>query len=264
MSPANPEPGIDRDTLSVWFASPSDAFVEDEKAGYQAMISDDERTRLASLRFPQDRREYLVAHVLTRKALSHYHPIPPDAWRFRHNPYGKPSIDPDCGLCFNLAHTSHLTVCLISQRGEVGVDVEPHGRGDEILEIATTVCSLTELAQIEALEKSQRADYTLTLWTLKEAYVKAQGKGFSLPLKTISFLRDGAAGFRLQVQSSEKKAPTDCRFCLIDHKGHRIAIVSDARGNPKAELWEVASLLDPPTQLLGARPVFYPRGQALA
>jgi 4'-phosphopantetheinyl transferase len=264
MSPANPEPGIDRDTLSVWLASPSEAFAEDASEGYSAVISDDERTRLASLRFPQDRREYLVAHVLARKALSHYHPIPPEAWRFRHNSYGKPSIDPECGLHFNIAHSSNLTVCLISQRGEVGVDVEPHGRGDEILEIASTVCSLAELAQIESLDKSQRADYTLTLWTLKEAYVKAQGKGFSLPLKTISFLRDAAAGFRMHVQTSEKNPRSDCRFCLIDHKGHRIAIVSEAKGNPKAELWELASPMDPPKQLAGARPVFYPRVQAPA
>jgi 4'-phosphopantetheinyl transferase len=259
MSHASSETGIDHDTLSLWLACPSAAFAEDLKPQYQSMISSEERARLERLHFERDRREYLVAHVLVRRALSHFRPTPPEAWKFSHNRYGKPAIDPECGLRFNLSHASDLTVCLISHRGEVGVDVEPHGRGDDILEIASTVFSLAELAQIESLEQSQKADHALTLWTLKEAFVKAQGKGFSLPLKTISFLRDGKTGFRLQVQSLERDTGRNCRFCLINHDAHRIAIVAESRVDPKLELWELASLIDTPRQLAAVRPVFYPR-----
>lgn len=259
MSGAGFEAGNDGDTLSLWLACPSAVLPEDVKAPFVSMISGEERAHLESLHFPRDRREYLVAHVLARTALSHCHPIPPEAWHFSRNPYGKPAIDPECGLHFNLAHSSELTACLIYQRGEVGVDVEPYGRGFDILEIASTVFSPQELAQLEPLDETEKTDHMLTLWTLKEAFVKAQGKGFSLPLKTISFLRDDATGFRLHVEPSEKlDSGSNYRFCLIEQYGHRIAVVADSKAEPRVELWELTSLMGGPKRLAEVQPAFYP------
>ncbi len=263
MNVAVSETGIDRDRLSLWLACPSVVLANDSKALFESILSNEERTRLEGLHFSRDRREYLVAHALVRQALSHFHPIPPAAWRFSHNPYGKPAIDPECGLHFNLAHSTDLTVCLISKRSEVGVDVEPYGHGFGILEIAKAVFSPLELAQLDSLDDTEKADHMLTLWTLKEAYVKARGKGFSLPLKTISFLRDEATGLRLDVESSEKtRSGSNCRFCLIEQKGHRIAIVAESNVNPRVELWELASFMGFPRQLVEAQPVFYPLERA--
>ena len=57
-----------------------------------------ERARAARFRFDRHRREFLTTHALARVALSHAHPLPPDAWSFSFNPYGKPSPIPECSL----------------------------------------------------------------------------------------------------------------------------------------------------------------------
>jgi len=165
--------------------------------------------------------------MLVRTALSHYHPLSPAEWRFRANAYGKPSVEPDCGLSFNLSNSPGLVVCLIARECEVGVDVEPYDRAGEIVELAADLFSRQELAQLDRLHGQERLDRALSLWTLKEAYCKAWGLGLSMPLGEFSFLFDDEGGVRLNVNPEwNNGVGSDWWFRLVDHAGHRIALVA--------------------------------------
>ena len=160
---------MEKEALHLWFAYPNDVLADRTAHACELLLSEDERARWQAFKFDRLRREYLTTRALVRTALSHYHPIPPHAWRFTLNAYGKPATDPECGLRFNLSNSPGLVVCLIGQEGELGVDVEPRERVREIAEVAATAFSPLELAQLEALPSSEQLDRGLSLWTLKEA-----------------------------------------------------------------------------------------------
>ena len=199
MTPGRILPDIDKKPLYLWCAYPEDLLTEATAHACASLLSEDERARWQAFRFDRDRREYLTTRALVRSALSHYHPIAPEAWRFQTNSHGRPQIDPDCGLRFNLSNFSDLVVCLISHESDVGVDVEPYENAEKIAELAPGVFSPVELAQLEALRGPEKLDRALSLWTLKEAYIKATGFGLSQPLNQFSFLFGGAEGIRLEM-----------------------------------------------------------------
>ena len=96
---------------------------------------------------------------------------------------------------------------------------------------------------------ADRADRALTLWTLKEAYIKARGMGLTLPLQEISFLFEDAETFRFEVDSSVDEDLGRWQFCRINHAGHRIALAVEAAAAGDPEIFEASPPLDPPTHL---------------
>jgi 4'-phosphopantetheinyl transferase len=240
---------MDEGPLHLWCANPDDVSGEPVAQACAQLLSEDERARWQRFRFEKDRREYLTTRVLMRVALSHHHPRAPATWRFELNACGKPAAQPDCGLRFNLSNSSRLVVCLIARRAEVGVDVEPNDRAGEIAELAPAVFSRQELAQLAALSGQERLGRALSLWTLKEAYIKARGMGLSLPMNKFSFLFDAANGIRLELDPGLSDVQGgNWRFCLVDHAGHRIALMAERRTPPELQLWKATPLLAPPTR----------------
>lgn len=240
----------DRVSLCLWCARPKDLSDEEAAAASVSLLSEDEKAQSHRFRFERNRREYLTTRLLVRRALSQHHPLAPGAWRFQRNRYGKPSPDPECGLQFNLSNSRDLVVCLIAQRAEVGVDVEPYERAEQIAALASEVLSPLELAQFEVLRGDESLDRALSLWTLKEAYIKARGMGLSLPLKQFSFVFGGAGGIRLELDPSSPKQPGRFwRFCQAEHAGHRIAMMVDTVTTPELEAWEMRPVLGPAVQL---------------
>jgi 4'-phosphopantetheinyl transferase len=149
-------------------------------------------------------------------------------------------------LRFNLSNTPDLVVCLIAQGAEVGVDVESCERAEEIIELAPAVFSPVERAQLDALHGSGKLGHALSLWTLKEAYMKATGMGLSLPFKQFSFLLGGTEGIRLEFDPLLDDQPVQrWRFCLMEHAHHRIALMVESTKVPELKLWEVKPLFPP-------------------
>ncbi len=214
---------IPEDTIDVWIVRPSAAVRDDLVARYRALLSPDEAARAARLRFDEHRHEFLVTRALVRVTLSEYRDVRPEAWRFASNAYGRPSIDPPCALHFNLSNTTSLVVCAVSARRELGVDVEPIERAPNILEVADTVFTDSELAELRALDGPGAADRAVSLWTCKEAYMKARGMGMSLPPKEIELRFAAASAPRVQV-ARERDDERAWALRTIDVHGHRIAL----------------------------------------
>jgi 4'-phosphopantetheinyl transferase len=188
--------------VHVWvLRAPEDASADDV-ARAQALLSAEERARMARFRFAPDRLRYLFAHALVRVTLSRHAPAtPPADWRFVANAYGRPEVAPDIDtgplpLRFNLSHTAGLVACAVALDREIGVDVEhlfPRG-GDFGLDVAARYFASAELAGLGAQPDDARRERFFALWTLKEAYIKARGLGLALPLDRFAFELEGAPG----------------------------------------------------------------------
>ena len=249
---------MDPGRLCLWCGYPDDVVDEAARDACALVLSEDERTRWQTFRFEKGRREYLTSRALVRFALSQYRPVAPEAWRFQVNAYGKPSPAPECGLRFNLSNSSGLVVCLIAHEAEVGVDAEPYERAGEIAKLSETVFSPLELAQLDPLHGNEKTNRALSIWTLKEAYVKAKGMGFSLPLTKFSFLFGGAAGIRLELDPRLGDQAERWRFCLLDHAGHRIAIVVERAAASELQIFETRPPLAATVRISREIEVWYP------
>jgi 4'-phosphopantetheinyl transferase len=185
-----------------------------------------EQARAARFRFAAHRELYCAAHVLLRRALSVEAPPAPAAWRFVHGVHGRPEIDtgacPDAeGLRFNLSHTTGLVCCALSRALPVGVDAECQRRLRDARALAARFFAAEEAAAVTAAGPPGSAAEALTfqsLWTLKEAYVKALGRGLSLGLERFAFRLAGAAPARITLRGEPGACYPDAHWrCVLLH-----------------------------------------------
>ena len=222
--------------IDVWIAEPQEINDPELLAAYEQLLSDSERERQRALVFEQHRREHLVAHALVRTVLSKYAATGPSEWRFTNNAYGRPAVDPPSALRFNLSHHPTLVVCALTTGAELGVDVEPLRRGSEILNIAEATFAAQELADLRTLPAAQACDRAVSLWTLKEAYVKARGLGLALPLDGFAFSFEQAEP-QIRFGPASDDRPERWAFSTRDVNKHRIAIaVERVLGEPEIRL----------------------------
>ena len=151
----------------------------------QSVLVDEEVERVRRLHFEKDRRHWIVARATLRLLLGQYLQVEPQKLRFTSNAYGKPALlVPETGLRlhFNISHSGHLALYAFAYDREVGIDIERIRAGIEYEELATSFFSASECAALHALPVERREEAFFLCWSRKEAYIKARGKGLSLPL----------------------------------------------------------------------------------
>nr|WP_298719050.1 4'-phosphopantetheinyl transferase superfamily protein [uncultured Steroidobacter sp.] len=177
--------------IDVWLAYYHDIADPRLHREYRALLTEEERGKEFRFYFPDDQRRYLVTRALVRTVLSRYLHVPPTDWRFSNNRYGRPEIAnltrDECGLCFNISHTRGLIALGVTQRRELGVDVENLRTREVSLEIADRFFAKAEVAELATVPRERQQDRFFEYWTFKESYIKARGMGLSIPLGQFSF-----------------------------------------------------------------------------
>lgn len=180
------EPG----EISIWLAAPPNRATDRWRKDRLKMLSADERIRHDTFRFQQDSDLYLCAHTLLRQALSAYTGIPPSSLWFQRDSLGKPAlVSTTRGNTpqFNLTHTKGLAACIIAGTRPCGIDLELVQQKAELLNIADRWFTSEEVEQLKRLPGERRCEHFYSLWTLKEALLKAYGCGLQQPLNSFGF-----------------------------------------------------------------------------
>lgn len=192
------------------------------------VMTENEHAQLANKRLPKGKHMYAFTRIALRHVLSRYEThVAPGQWRFTRQGAGKPTIsEPDSTLHFNLTHADDLLVIAVCDHAEVGVDVEDRKREVDVMALSRRYYQGNEIRELElqADPEKQRIDF-LTLWTLKEAAVKATGKGLSKALRdfSFSFLSPGRlevqqeAGGQMRAEATEKTLPEFYTFAWRDY-----------------------------------------------
>jgi 4'-phosphopantetheinyl transferase len=174
--------------IDLWYVRTDEPLAGDTATRLATCLSDQEIK--ASERFLSRRHAYayLLAHGMLRLALSYYLEVTPASLEFRMGRFGKPALLGQFAkhVDFSLSHTAGIAVCAIATRGTVGVDVETRQHDYRILDIAKRNFASSEICRLQRLEPSTAADAALELWTLKESFVKALGRGLQLPLNSFA------------------------------------------------------------------------------
>ena len=155
-------------------------------------LSADEKIRSERFHFERHRNFFIAARGILRAILSRYSELEPDEWRFNYGPRGKPEIAESCGvenLEFNVSHSEEIALYGITRASKIGIDIEKVRSLADAEQIAKRFFSPQEFTWLNQLPVSQKEAAFFSLWTCKEAYLKAIGEGlaFGLDQFQISF-----------------------------------------------------------------------------
>ena len=130
-----------------------------------------------------DRKRTLMGHLLLKIILSQKLNKPINQIVFSKSQYGKPYVENSEKLYFNLSHSGNWCIGIFSD-SPVGIDIEQMEPFN--LETSEYFFHPNEVKQLKRLKGREQLEYFYQLWTMKESYVKAVGKGLSLWSKELT------------------------------------------------------------------------------
>lgn len=151
------------------------------------LLSPYRQQKIALLKHAKDRNRSLGAGIALDHALETYG-LKEKSIEYEFGEWGKPSLKYQPNIYFSLSHSGDYAICSIGDKA-IGNDIEliKHGR----LKVADRFFAKEELdwmyAESDEEEITQRM---FRIWTMKESFLKATGKGISLPLGDFAVIVD--------------------------------------------------------------------------
>jgi len=161
---------------------------------YQYVLSPAEIEKSKRFVYDNDRKSYLVRKFFLRILLAKYTSTDPKNIRFYTTENKKPSVN---GIEFNVSHSTNFVAIALSPNN-IGIDIE---RVDEAFDFKNLLPSCFNETESNYILSGNTLFNFYTLWTRKEALLKATGEGLIDALPLLNCLpemiyRKGAA-FRL-------------------------------------------------------------------
>ncbi|MDJ0649274.1 MAG: 4'-phosphopantetheinyl transferase superfamily protein [Xenococcaceae cyanobacterium MO_188.B19] len=208
----NPSPDLVllNDQIHVWRANLDLAPQQIEKLAI--ILSEDEKLRANRFRFAKHRRRFIAARAILRELLAGYLQTSAEQISFTYNPQGKPELASsfnNIDLQFNISHSEDLALYSFNYQQQIGIDLEYLRENVDYASIAKRFFCDTEFQLISSCiaEKQQQRFYQL--WTAKEAYLKAIGKGLGGGLETSEIKLDQEDNIYLHSISNKPETASD-------------------------------------------------------
>lgn len=139
-----------------------------------------ETMRAKTLRFRkwEDAHAHLMGKLLLKKGLEdlgYNH----DLSQVKLSSYNRPYIN--SAIDFNISHAGNYVICAFSTIGRIGIDIEKV----DIIEVNDFHSQWNEKEWNEIITSKNIYRQFYTFWTIKEAVVKADGRGLSIPFENI-------------------------------------------------------------------------------
>jgi len=213
---------------------------------YRGWLTAEEQAAVNRFRFPHLRLQALVARALQRWVLSKYVQVAPSQWRFAKGSHGKPFVESPRvqAPAFNLSHSGGMIVCAVAGASRVGVDVEDVNRESASTGLAERYFAPVEAADVKRLRGDAMRQQFFRYWTLKEAYIKADGRGLTMPLDSFAF--DLQSGCPASMSFADGSDASGWSFGEIAFPGkHHISIAVEPGGHEfRAVAREAIPLVD--------------------
>ncbi len=149
---------------------------------YVRVLSTGELNKASRFVNKLDSDRYISGRFLLRHVLSLLFGTSPERVQLRYTKYQKPYSE---GVEFNLSHSGNYVVLALSHFA-VGVDIEIIREDIDYTSLSTAIFNLEELQFLEDNQHSL-SDF-FTIWTRKEAILKASGEGLVDDMKDVSCL----------------------------------------------------------------------------
>lgn len=173
------------------------------------------------------KQRYTLSRGHLRVLLSHYLQAENHEIQFQYNPFGKPFLNHQSGIQFNVSHSSEFAIFAFAFRCEVGIDIEYKKKDILRNKIEDSVLTAYEKAVFQTFDAQQKQNVFFQAWTCKEAILKGLGIGISQSLKEIE-LEFNSAGEVLRIKNMPQ---TDTKWCvhnIMIHPDYACALASNS------------------------------------
>ena len=157
-------------------------YVEREDSALQ-WLDRQERLRWQRYEFAGPRRRFLLCRAALRAMLCTRLACDNEHLDFETSHHGKPFARVagiPAPISFNVSHSGERGLIAISRSGRLGVDIEERNFHRDVDYLIDAVSGEKEKAEISSRQALSRLLLFYKLWTLKEAILKAYGKGFHI------------------------------------------------------------------------------------
>jgi 4'-phosphopantetheinyl transferase len=193
-----------------------------------AMLNEGERLRALLFRRHEDQVRSVATRAALRRMLASRVMRRPDRLSFIVNQYGKPRLEGDFGIEFNVSHAGRFAMIALSTCGPVGIDIESYDRGIDTENLSSYV--FTPRERQSPLRRSGEAEDFIERWVAKESILKALGLGISENLQAISVLPAVAESYEIAHDRPEWEGVKAWRLHVPD--GYAAALATMKNSDP--------------------------------
>ena len=209
-------------SITIWYCHLAQRFEQTQLEDWASWLSPEETARMNRFHRNEHRVRFLVSHAMTREVIARHGSVCPGGIEFGAFAQGKPYITrPDNlqTIHFNLTHSHDMAAVAISEGHPLGLDLEWLGRRGPDIALADRYFTQREYQDILCQPTQARHQHLLRYWTLKEAYIKAEGWGLSAGLDSFEFTLSESKPPRLHIRKPDA-APRHTwqfqQFTLLD------------------------------------------------
>jgi 4'-phosphopantetheinyl transferase len=142
----------------------------------------EERHRAEAFLRREAGRRWVAARWALRQTLARYTGRPATEIELEVADEGKPRLrDGSAGLEFSLTHSAGLALVAVTERRQVGIDVEMIAPRENVVALAERALLVEDAAAVSSASPSQQLDAFYTAWVRHEARVKCLGGGLGAP-----------------------------------------------------------------------------------
>lgn len=141
------------------------------------------RNKIKNYKRWQDQQASVLGRILLMRGLKDYYELEIDGSDILIDDDGKPYLN-KYSIKFNISHSGELVVCTFSKTQTVGVDIEQM----KDIQIEDFYYQMTDNESRIIRNSSDKTQAFYHYWTQKEAVLKANGKGLSVPLKSFEII----------------------------------------------------------------------------
>jgi 4'-phosphopantetheinyl transferase len=201
-------------------------------------VSDDPRLRdlldageLERVQRRADPNPFITAHALLRRLVADETGVDPRRLEFEKrcatcgtDRHGKPHVAGMRDIHVSVSYGEHMAVAVVTNVGEVGVDVEDLESAD-FDGFTTVTLDDTEAVHLEGLEGEDLLAARAVLWARKEAILKATGHGLVVdPSQVVVSAPDAPAALVEWKSPEHPPGPTQVSDVDVGRSDHRAAV----------------------------------------
>jgi 4'-phosphopantetheinyl transferase len=173
-------------------------------------IDSEKKNRIIGFLKEEDKNRALIAEILIRYIILKKIDIKNIDITFSKNKFGKPFLKGHHKISFNISHSGNYVLCAVDDK-DIGIDIEK-------------ICDINYMELLKKIFINEEIEFILNgtsekriknfykMWTLKESYIKADGRGLSIPLKSFCITIDKFKNIKIKTSNRLK----NCYFKQFD------------------------------------------------
>ncbi|GFN32185.1 4'-phosphopantetheinyl transferase family protein [Paenibacillus xylaniclasticus] len=183
--------------LEIYWVRTDDYKVSDIEPRWLHLLDEEEKGVYASYLVESKKLEFIIGRILIKTVMSTSMGCRPEEIVLKKNAYGKPFVE-GAKMNFNVSHTSGIVACAFS-KWPIGLDVERMVPPPYMVMDKAFVSDEMDYVDRQPTEQLKREAF-YSIWTRKEAILKALGKGFAISPTTVKVPVDGSDNWRGEYQ----------------------------------------------------------------